>query len=584
MKKKVLKIITLSITIFVIYIFINNVNANSISKISMDIYVDNNGDARITEVWSCSVNSGTEVYHPYYNLGKSEIKNFKVKEGSREYSNIGTWTTSGTLSSKAYKCGINKVTNGVELCFGMSSYGNHVYTLNYTITNFVSELKDSQMIYWTLIPHNFSNTIGKAYVKIHTDFKISDTVDVWGYGDYGGTAYVHNGYIEMSSNGSINANEYMTILVKFPLGTFNTDSKISKKFDYYYNLAEKGSVKYNEEGTSINTSIANVFSYILNALTIFVGFGAVIVFFVYFIFLVIINSKNNINKQLDVVSSYSGIPCDNDIFKIYYIAYEYNLIKKKTDLLGAIILKWIKEKVIRIESDKENGVLLNNKNHVLILDKKSKESFTDEREKKIFDMLYEASKDGVLENDELKVWCKSKYNKILNWFDEVIAEERKRCFDNKEIDMVKKQFLFFTAYEYTYADYFKEQARQIAGLKRYLQGSTLIKEREAIEVHLFEDYLIIAQILGIAEKVQKQFKKLYPQVIEQSAFTYDNVYFVLSSTESGISSAKSSRSEEIARAERYSSGGGGFSSGGGGGDSFGRPVAAVEDSVKIKNW
>ena len=38
----------------------------------MDIYIDPSGNASITEVWKCSVDQGTEVYHPYYNLGKSK--------------------------------------------------------------------------------------------------------------------------------------------------------------------------------------------------------------------------------------------------------------------------------------------------------------------------------------------------------------------------------------------------------------------------------------------------------------------------------------------------------------------------------
>ena len=59
------------------------------------------------------------------------------------------------------------------------------------------------MIYWTLIPYEFSNSIGQVYIKIHTDFKIADTIDVWGYGNYGGTAYVYNGYIEMQSDGRL---------------------------------------------------------------------------------------------------------------------------------------------------------------------------------------------------------------------------------------------------------------------------------------------------------------------------------------------------------------------------------------------
>ena len=30
------------------------------------------------------------------------------------------------------------------------------------------------MIYWTLIPYDFSNPIGSVYIKIYTDFPIAD--------------------------------------------------------------------------------------------------------------------------------------------------------------------------------------------------------------------------------------------------------------------------------------------------------------------------------------------------------------------------------------------------------------------------
>ena len=112
----------------------------------------------------------------------------------------------------------------------------------------------------------------------------------------------------------------------------------------------------------------------------------------------------------------------------------------------------------------------------------------------------------------------------------------------------------------------KQEAIELAGLKRYLNEYTLIKEREAIEVQLFEEYLIFAQIMGIAQKVAKQFKDIYPDIIEQSSFTsYDYIMFIHMSSNRGISAAQSAKS----RAESYSSGGGGFSSGGGGGGSFG---------------
>ena len=207
--KKTIKIIFIFLFTFALFSLRNKVEANSIQSISMDIFVDDNGDATVTEKWKCNVNQGTEVYHPYYNLGNSEIKDLTVIDGNTEYEQLEYWKTSGTLESKANKSGINKLSDGIELCWGISEYGSHTYTAKYTITNFVSETSDAQMIYWTLIPYEFSNSIGNAYIKIHTNFDIADTTDVWGYGNYGGTAYVYDGYIEMQSDGTLATNEYI---------------------------------------------------------------------------------------------------------------------------------------------------------------------------------------------------------------------------------------------------------------------------------------------------------------------------------------------------------------------------------------
>ena len=100
----------------------------------------------------------------------------------------------------------------------------------------------------------------------------------------------------------------------------------------------------------------------------------------------------------------------------------------------------------------------------------------------------------------------------------------------------------------------REVAKELAGLKKFLEEFTLIKEREPIEVNLFEDYLIFAQILGIAKKVATQFKKLYPEIIENYNYDFDDIFLIYTISNSGISSAN---------AGSYSSGGGGFSSGGG---------------------
>jgi len=418
------------------------------------------------------------------------------------------------------------------------------------------------MIYWTLIPYEFSNSIGNAYIKIHTNFDIADTTDVWGYGNYGGTAYVYDGYIEMQSDGTLATNEYMTILVKFPLGTFNATNKLDYDFDHYYNMAEEGATKYTDSVSASDVLI-----------TIIVILFQ-IVFWVIIIFAIIksVNSAKGLDYGLEGkkipkdVPYFRDIPCQKDIYRAYYIGYQYDIIKNKTDILGAIILKWLKEGKIRIE-EKEIGVIFKKENTVIVLKEANPESFSEPKEKEIFKMLYEASKDGYLESKEFERWCEHSYSKILSWFDKIIENEKYKLVQEGLIEEKEEvKMKIFKNKKYVATHELKQEAIELAGLKRYLNEYTLIKQREAIEVQLFEEYLIFAQIMGIAEKVAKQFKDIYPEVIQQSNFTsYDYVMFINMSSHRGISAAQSAKS----RAESYSSGGGGFSSGGGGGGSFG---------------
>ena len=121
---------------------------------------------------------------------------------------------------------------------------------------------------------------------------------------------------------------------------------------------------------------------------------------------------------------------------------------------------------------------------------------------------------------------------------------------------------------YKIDDSMMKEAEEMAGLKRFLKELTVIKEREPIEVKLWNEYLMYASIFGIADEVASQFRKLYPEVItemDRMGYDYNDVIFIHTITSDGIKSATTAKS----RAESYSSGGGGFSSGGGGGGSFG---------------
>ena len=578
MKKIFLKL-SLSFIVFILALSIKaTVNANSISSINMDIFVDNDGNAEVTEVWTCNTNKGTESYHPYYNLGNSKITNLRVSDQTRNYTTLNSWDTDESFNEKAYKSGINKINNGVELCWGISKYGSNVYTVKYNISNFVSQLTDSQMMYWTLIPYDFSVSIGSVKIKIHANKPFADTIDVWGYGKYGALCYVSNGAIYMDTEGkALGQSEYMTFLAKFPNETFNTTNVLKYNFNYYYEMAQDGSKPYNQKKESILSNI--------------IGFFSSIIGFIPWILIAIFGAIKGTEKSYGFkygdagkkipkdVAYYRDIPCDGDLFKAYYIAYNYDLVKNYTDILGAIILKWLKQGIIRTEQ-KEKGKIFKKEDTVIILGEEVNRQFDNQRETELFNMMYKASKDGILENKEFEVWCRDSYRKVTKWFDDILKDEREKLIQEGLIVDKNNNVPIRRSGRYVATPELKEEALKLAGLKRFLLEYTLIQDRLDIEVQIFEDYLIFAQILGIAKQVSKQFKELYPDMIEQTNYgSYDNIVYINYVSSRGVSSANSAR----AAAESYSSGGGGFSSGGGGGGSFGGGGGRRRFPLKIKH-
>lgn len=103
------------------------------------------------------------------------------------------------------------------------------------------------------------------------------------------------------------------------------------------------------------------------------------------------------------------------------------------------------------------------------------------------------------------------------------------------------------------------------GLKKYMQEFSLLKEKEVPDLVIWEKFLVYATVFGIADKVIKQLKIVYPDMKEISDINnYTYLYFMMHTN----FSTSFSNSVSTSMTSSYSSatgGGGGFSGGGGGG-------------------
>lgn len=544
----------------VLFLLPSIILANEIKNIDMDIYVDNNGTAHVTEKWTVKAKNNTEFYKQYKNLNESSITNYKVSMNGKNFELVD-WNINASFEEKAYKYGYNYIYDGVELCFGISNYGNNNYTLSYDITNFIYNTSDNyQLAYWNLIQPS-SDMIDNVNIKIHSDFKYSDTLDVWGYGKYGAPCYVYDGVIEMTSEGAMDSSEYMTILVKFPQNSFNTSVSVNNDFNYYLDMAKEGETPYKyKNNNGISSAIAE-------ALPLVLGIGIPLIII---ILRSILHQKKKYgyknNKTIDKANTplFREIPCNKDIYYANCLVSLNDKLYKEyqeTNIFGAIILKWVKENKVTFKVDpkgifnKDSGTM----------DLTLNPTFDDPLEKELFDIMYSASKDGILEPKELENWCDSHYTKFFNLFKRINKREIEKLKANNHIYIRTNNNE--CKYKNVMDDTIYEDSIQLYGLKKYFDEFTRIDTKEVIEVHLWDEYLMFAYIFGIANRVAKQLKDLYPEVLNDPNvnFDYSTLMYIDHISYNSVHAA----SVAMSRAESYSSGGGGFSSGGGGGGSFG---------------
>ena len=553
-----------------LFLTVTTVNASSIDEIDMDIILDEEGNATITEKWSARPTQGTEAWHPYYNLADSTIEVLSASMDGTPYTVESYWRESASLTEKAYKAGIYKPkVKETDIVFGITNYGYHNYEVVYTISNFVKSATDADIIYWQLFPYDFSAEPGNVKIKISGPYEYPDSIDVWGYGMKGAPCYVKDGAIYMTSDGRIGKKEYLTLLAKFPKGTFKTESILDNDFNHYLKMAQEGAEVYKGDGLDKTSLI-----FVLITVLFQMGIWLIVI-----IALARSVTKNNINytfgekgnklpKDKDI-NNFRDIPCNKDVYRAFWVADTYKLNKNKNDFLGVLLLKLVKNGNVLIETIDDKGLFRDKKQDVITFVKEPEN--INEHERDLYRYMLEASGDGKLEKDEFKKWCKKHYSKILGITDKMLKYERDELIkEHSVVDQVTDKGLVFKYQKHTYLvrDNMYEEAIQMKGLKKFLNEFSQIDKKEPIEVHMWDEYLMYAQIFGIADKVMERFKKLYPEIMDEMQnynFDYGTFVFINSISTTGVSAASAARSA----AQSYSGGGGGFSSGGGGGGSFG---------------
>ena len=523
-------------------------DVNTVVKLEQD------GSAWVTQTWEAEAgSSGTEFYIPIGNLGPMTVSRLSVSENGVAYESLGEdWDVDRSRSWKTGKCGIVPKHNGVELCWGLGETGWHTWTIRYRLTGLVQAYDDADAFNYMFVNKGMDPAPEHAKVTIEPAFEcpgwVVNNPRVWAFGFYGDINVV-DGTVVAETSESMGYSSGLITVVAFDKGVFQPQVEAGGPVQDMIDRALEDS-SYGEEEEEWPLILFGLCFVLL-----FVGGIAVA------IWAAIASArgykwKTSLFGKKKIEGWYRDVPLEGNLLASYYLLAKGNRFgmgAPANNLIGALFLRWIMEGKLLVQPDPKSEKRVN-----LLF--KAENGSEDDVENDVF--LWARASSGnnlLLERGEFEKWSTKNYKKMTAWPDRASARG-KSWFRKKG---------YFKA-EGICTEEGAVQACHLIEFQNFLKDFTLSGERSAPEVGLWKDYLVFAQLFGIADKVAKQFQKLYPaafeQLAQQSGLDAHTFVYAMNWTNNISAHAVSNASS---RAGSVSGGGGHSSFGGGGGFSGG---------------
>lgn len=521
---------------------------NNVSNISVEATLREDGSMLVEQVWTGNFDEGTECYYPFNTLDRLKITDFTVKDKNRKYETLDTWDVDADFDEKAGKCGLNPTDEGYEVCWGISNYGKNTYEISYVVENVVGAYEESDGFNFRFVNAGMNTTPTSAKVVIKTEdgTELSDkNCNIWAFG-YDGDIQFEGGSVVAKTMSDLEYENHMTLMLEFDKGIFAPAYMSSDSFEIVKERAFDGSDYESDDD-------------FLEFLVIFAV--CVALFIVVLIAAAVYSAVKKIRfKKFMANCDYVRDVPDSPINTSYAWLHSLGVIKENA-IIGARILRLTLNGCIEPVTDEKTGLFGNSKKKVSFRIVNRHGETNDSFDKELFDLLEaSAGEDRILDPKEMKNYCNAHPNLLRG----IIKNCQKVGIDYLYKNNFTKNRNYKNISKLT--DVGKKELSSILGLWKYLEDFSLISEKQVTETFIWQDYLVYAMLFGIADKVIKELKEIYPESISEIEMYERNITF------SDVCCAymySSMLRRERADEARQSGGGGMASFGGGGGFSGG---------------
>ena len=488
MRKALLFLITLLASAFGL-----SAQKQEVRDLDIQIKLSEKGSAIFDERWD--INTGpsiTEWYLVRENLGDIIIPGFTVVDGDKnsKLEDVGEWDINKSFEEKAGKSGIVHKDEGVELCWGIAPRGDRVFYAIYSMVKAMKSLNDYDMLHLQVVSPGMSSPPQHVKVTVRAmDFQLDTTnTRAWGFGFQGTTTFTDSTIVFESSR-PFRTNDSAIILLRFNKGLFQPLSVQERDFQEALDVAlEKAKFADDpEEDEPWVDALAGfftlLFSYLLfirPIIKFFKGGSSKV-------------SNKDKRKLLGInpkdIEWHRGIPLDGSLQSADYVLRRLGERGSAANLPLAEILRMIYRGNLTVTSELQGPVNI-------AFSPKGMEGLS-AISGSLYTMLKEAAgEDNTLQDKEFSKWASKHESKVYNWSNKSNSEGVSQ-FRAKGLMKNDK-----------FTDAGKAAARELMGLKKFLNEFTLVSQRETVEANLWKEYLVYAALFGIADKVANNSRTL----------------------------------------------------------------------------
>lgn len=522
----------------------------TVSDMDITVTLRDDGSAIVEQVWDTYADENTEFYYPFGFGEYLSLSEFSVADKTkRAYQVVDDWDVDASFDEKAYTCGLNAIDGGVEVCFGVSRYGQNQYTIRYTVHNMVGSYTDTDGFLFRFVNSEMNTTPTNVSLSIRledgTDIT-DDFCNIWGFGYDGNLFFSENGSILARTTNPLQYENHVTLMVEFDKGVLHPTCTKEGSFAQVKNLA------FEDSDYDPNALVDNSWIVAVVIFGIFLcAFGVLLT--VYTV------RRVQIRKFIKQCNYHRDLPLDNNINAAAKLGVQFGIIKEE-QIIGAYLLQMINDGYIRTLTTQEVGAFGNvNKNTDLVLVKEPNHNTFAE---KLFEILYRGSDENrFVTQKAMKRICKRQHSALRAFLEKTLAMGETWLEQNNYSDAITTVALG------DLTEKGKGYLTEVAGFKKYLEDFSLLDEHEIEAAPVWRDYMVWAVLFGIADKVIEKLKNVYPDRMDEWD-TYDRHVIITRGYYHGMYSSMRTREQEI-QAQRSGGSGGRASFGGGGGFSGG---------------